>query len=94
MSRELAYAEFIKQHAPSKCDVFLGGYLFDDDGAESKQLDIIITTGLGSKSETILALDTTDPDTKCPIPVLCTVLSLAMNDVFLPSRYCLLARPI
>ncbi|WP_366525975.1 DUF6602 domain-containing protein [Ferrovum sp.] len=44
MSRELAYAEFIKQHAPSKCDVFLGGYLFDDDGAESKQLDIIITT--------------------------------------------------
>lgn len=44
MSRELAYAEFLKQHAPSKCNVFLGGFLFDDDGAESKQLDIIITT--------------------------------------------------
>ncbi len=44
MSRELAYAEFLKQHAPSKCNVFLGGFLFDDDGDESKQLDIIITT--------------------------------------------------
>jgi len=44
MSRELVYAEFLKQHAPSKCNVFMGGFLFDDDGAESKQLDIIITT--------------------------------------------------
>ena len=44
ISRELAYAEFLKQHAPSKCNVFLGGFIFDDDGAESKQLDIIITT--------------------------------------------------
>lgn len=44
ISRELVYAEFLRQHAPSKCNVFLGGFLFDDDGAESKQLDIIITT--------------------------------------------------
>lgn len=44
LSRELVYAEFLKQHAPSKCNVFLGGFLFDRDGAESKQLDIIITT--------------------------------------------------
>lgn len=44
MSRELVYAEFLRQHAPSKCNVFLGGFLFDEDGVESKQLDIIITT--------------------------------------------------
>ncbi|OFZ99643.1 MAG: hypothetical protein A3H35_06735 [Betaproteobacteria bacterium RIFCSPLOWO2_02_FULL_62_17] len=44
MSREKVYAEFLKQHAPSKCNVFLGGFVFDEDGAESKQLDIIITT--------------------------------------------------
>ena len=44
ISRELVYAEFIKQHAPSKCNVFSGGFLFDEDGAESNQLDIIITT--------------------------------------------------
>lgn len=44
MSRELAYAEFLKLHVPSKCNVFLGGFLFDDDGSESKQLDIIIAT--------------------------------------------------
>jgi uncharacterized protein YjfI (DUF2170 family) len=44
ISRERVYAEFLKQHAPSKCNVFLGGFIFDEDGAESKQLDIIITT--------------------------------------------------
>jgi hypothetical protein len=44
MSREKVYAEFLRQHAPSKCNVFLGGFLFDEDGVESKQLDIIVTT--------------------------------------------------
>ena len=42
--RENIYAEFLRQHAPSKCNVFLGGYLFDEDGNESRQMDIIITT--------------------------------------------------
>lgn len=44
MSREQVYAEFLRQHAPSKCNVFFGGFLFGDDGSESKQLDIIVTT--------------------------------------------------
>lgn len=44
MSRERTYAEFLKQHAPSKCNIFYGGFLFDEDGEESKQLDVIITT--------------------------------------------------
>ena len=44
LSRELVYAEFLKQHAPSKCNVFLGGFLFGEDGDESKQLDVIIST--------------------------------------------------
>lgn len=44
LSRERVYFEFLKQHAPSKCNVFLGGFLFDEDGAVSSQLDIIITT--------------------------------------------------
>lgn len=43
-SRELIYAEFLKQHAPSKCNVFFGGFLFGEYGTESKQLDIIIST--------------------------------------------------
>lgn len=43
-ARERVYAEFLRHHAPSKCNVLLGGFLFDDDGAESKQLDIIVTT--------------------------------------------------
>lgn len=43
-SRERVYESFLKQHTPSKCNVFLGGFLFDDNGNESKQLDIIITT--------------------------------------------------
>lgn len=44
-SRERVYAEFLRLHAPSKCNVFLGGFLFHDEtGAESKQLDVIVTT--------------------------------------------------
>ena len=43
-SRESVYAEFLRQHAPSKCNVFLGGFLFGDDGSESDQLDVIVTT--------------------------------------------------
>jgi hypothetical protein len=44
MSREKVYADFLRQHAPSKCNVFLGGFLFDDDGVESRQMDVIVTT--------------------------------------------------
>jgi hypothetical protein len=42
--REAVYAEFLRQHAPSKCNVFLGGYVFGNDGSESPQMDVIITT--------------------------------------------------
>ncbi|MEP7197112.1 MAG: DUF6602 domain-containing protein [Saprospiraceae bacterium] len=43
-NRELIYAKFLQQHAPSKCNVFLGGFLFGIKGEESKQLDVIITS--------------------------------------------------
>jgi hypothetical protein len=49
ISRESVYKNFVKQHAPSKCNVFLGGFLFDEDGAESKQLDVIITTDTAAR---------------------------------------------
>ena len=39
IARELVYAEFLRNHAPSKCNVFLGGFLFHLDGTESKQLE-------------------------------------------------------
>lgn len=42
--REGVYAEFLRAHLPSKCNVFFGGYLFHSDGSESKQLDVIVTT--------------------------------------------------
>jgi len=41
---EKIYANFLRQHAPSKCNVFLGGFLFHADGSESKQMDVIVTT--------------------------------------------------
>jgi hypothetical protein len=43
-SRERIYAEFLRQHAPSKCNVFFGGFLFGENGDESGQLDVIVTT--------------------------------------------------
>jgi len=44
MSREKIFAEFLRLHAPSKCNVVFGGFLFGDDGSESGQLDVLITT--------------------------------------------------
>lgn len=43
MSRERTYAEALRLHLPSSCNVLFGGFLFDQDGKESKQLDILIT---------------------------------------------------
>jgi len=43
MSREQVYMKFLQQHLPSKCNIFFGGFLFGEDGSESKQIDIIIT---------------------------------------------------
>jgi hypothetical protein len=43
MSRERVYAEVLRLHLPSSCNVELGGFLFDHDGNESKQIDILIT---------------------------------------------------
>lgn len=42
-ARELIYAEFLRNHVPANCNVFLGGFVFDLEGNESKQLDIVIT---------------------------------------------------
>lgn len=41
-SRESIYAAVLRQHLPRSCSVFSGGYLFDMDGNESKQIDLII----------------------------------------------------
>jgi hypothetical protein len=43
MSREEVYSTFLKQHVPSKCNVVFGGFLFHQDGRESRQVDIIVT---------------------------------------------------
>jgi hypothetical protein len=43
MSREQIYAEVLHSHLPSNCSVQMGGFLFDQEGNESNQIDIIIT---------------------------------------------------
>lgn len=44
--REKAYQDFLERSVPYKCNVFLGGFLFDEDGAESDQLDVIVTADI------------------------------------------------
>ncbi len=44
LSREGIYAELFRNHLPNKCNVFLGGFVFHEDGNESKQLDFIVNT--------------------------------------------------
>ena len=46
LSREAAYAEVLRQHLPSTCEVQLGGFLFGQNGDESKQIDIFVTSDL------------------------------------------------
>ena len=43
--RERIYAEFLRNHLPASCNILFGGFLFNIDGDESKQLDLIISSG-------------------------------------------------
>lgn len=42
-SRERIYAEFLRLHLPSSCNVMFGGFIFNLTGDESKQIDVIVT---------------------------------------------------
>lgn len=44
MSRERIYAKFLESHLPNNCRVFLGGFLFNVEGIESKQIDLFVVS--------------------------------------------------
>lgn len=43
LTREDIYEKILSAHLPSCCNVYKGGFLFDQNGNESKQIDLIIT---------------------------------------------------
>ncbi len=43
-AREQLYVDFLRNHLPSSCNANLGGFVFNQAGEESKQLDAIVTT--------------------------------------------------
>ncbi len=43
MCRERIYGEVLKLHLPSSCNTYYGGFIFDIEGNESKQIDLIIS---------------------------------------------------
>jgi len=45
-TREDIFMAFLKRHIPTRCSVIKGGFVFDSQGNESKQLDLIITNDL------------------------------------------------
>ena len=45
-TREDIFLEFLKKHVPNRCDVIKGGFVFNHDGIESRQIDIIVTNDL------------------------------------------------
>lgn len=45
-TREGILMEFFTNHLPIRCKVIRGGFIFDSDGNESKQLDLIIVNDL------------------------------------------------
>lgn len=42
MSRENTYAKILETHLPNCCNVYKGGFVFDANGNESQQLDLVI----------------------------------------------------
>ena len=44
MARERVYLEFLRTHLPAACKVKFGGFLFSQDGQESQQIDVIVTS--------------------------------------------------
>jgi hypothetical protein len=46
ITRENVYAEFLRSHLPTSCNVFFGGFVFGLNGDESKQIDLIITNDI------------------------------------------------
>ena len=44
--REKLLKAFLENHLPSSCNIMLGGFLFNMNGQESKQLDLIVTTDI------------------------------------------------
>ena len=40
--RELAYLDFLKRHIPKNTEALLGGFVFDQEGNESRQFDVIV----------------------------------------------------
>lgn len=46
MVREKVLKNFLNNHLPKRCEVINGGFVFDNQGHESNQLDIIVTNDL------------------------------------------------
>lgn len=45
VSRERLYVEFLRAHVPAFCNVSLGGFAFGADGSESRQIDVLVSSG-------------------------------------------------
>lgn len=43
LTREQVYEDVLCAHLPACCNVYKGGFLFDQNGNESKQIDLIVT---------------------------------------------------
>jgi hypothetical protein len=50
-SRERVYVEFLREHLPPNCRAMMGGFLFAIDGAESGQIDVIVTSDVVPRYE-------------------------------------------
>jgi hypothetical protein len=42
-NRELVLEKFLSRHIPTRCKTVRGGYAFNHDGLQSKQIDVIVT---------------------------------------------------
>ena len=45
-NREGIFKKFLEDHLPQRCKVILGGFIFDSEGKESSQIDLIVINDL------------------------------------------------
>lgn len=79
-SREEVFASFLKQHAPSKCNVVLGGYLFHQEGMESRQQDVLVTCDVAPRYDLFSKTFAPVEGTLCVVSVKSSLSSAELED--------------
>lgn len=79
-SREEIFASFLKAHIPTKCNVVQGGYLFHEDGRESRQQDVLVVSDVSPRYNVFAKTFAPVEGTLCVASVKSTLTAAELED--------------